>query len=121
MTKDLMGKSKNKLGNNGNFHQTSRPIHKLFFECGLKGVVVPHGFRSIGRTWMEDQAVKESVAEMCLAHSLKTTTEKAYNRTDYLDERRTVLQQWNDFIEKEVISIKNLLEDKLFCEIYHII
>ncbi len=66
-------------------------------DCGLK--VVPHGLRSIGRTWMADNGVDFEVAENCLAHSIGIATVAAYNRTTLLEKRRVVMQKWSDFIE----------------------
>ena len=38
------------------------------------------------------------VAEMCLSHKTGNSTVNAYRRTDYLEERKAVMQQWSDFI-----------------------
>ena len=54
-----------------------------------------HGFRSSLRTWAdaETEAAFE-VKEMLLAHKERDKTARAYIRTDYLDERRALLEQW---------------------------
>ena len=49
---------------------------------------MPHGIRSIGRTWMHDHDVAFDVAELCLAHSVGTSTQLAYDRSDLLDKRK---------------------------------
>ncbi len=86
-------------------HQSVRPVYKLFDQSGLKGRIVPQGFRSIGRTWMEVNNIKHNVAEMCLAHSVKNASEEAYNRTDYFDERIEALEHWNKFLCSKILSL----------------
>lgn len=66
---------------------------------GYKDRLVPHGIRSIGRTWMHDHDIPFDVAEKCLAHSVGTSTQLAYDRSDLLEKRREAMQQWCDFVE----------------------
>ncbi len=65
---------------------------------GYKDRLVPHGIRSIGRTWMHDNDVPFDVAEKCLAHAIGTTTQLAYDRSDLLEKRRKVMQMWCDYV-----------------------
>ena len=66
---------------------------------GFKDKLVPHGIRSIGRTWMHDHDIPFDVAEKCLAHTVGTSTQLAYDRSDLLEKRREAMQQWSDFVE----------------------
>ena len=66
---------------------------------GFTGRLVPHGIRSIGRSWMEDHGIAFNAAEACLAHSAGSMTVQAYQRSDLLDERRAPMQAWCDFVE----------------------
>lgn len=66
---------------------------------GFIGRLVPHGIRSIGRSWMEDHGVPFNVAEACLAHSSGTQTVQAYQRSDLLEERRAPMAEWCKFVE----------------------
>ena len=36
--------------------------------------------------------------EMCLAHDVGSSVERAYRRTDLIDQRRTLLQSWADYV-----------------------
>lgn len=69
---------------------------------GFKGILVPHGIRSIGRTWMAENTVDYAVAEMCLAHKVGSNVSNAYNRSDLLEERRIAMQRWCDFVESSL-------------------
>ena len=54
-----------------------------------------HGFRSSLRTWADAETdAAFEVKEMLLAHKERDKTARAYIRTDYLDERRALLEQW---------------------------
>lgn len=77
-------------------------VELTFSRGGLKGVLVPHGIRSIGRTWMAEEGVDHQVAEACLAHRIGGAVELAYNRSDLLERRRDVMQKWADFVEGKI-------------------
>ena len=68
----------------------------------LKGVGVDatiHGFRSSFRDWMaENTGASWAVAETCLAHVPGNSTEQSYHRTDYLDLRRPLMQEWSAYL-----------------------
>jgi hypothetical protein len=42
--------------------------------------------------------VRFEVAEQALAHLVGTTTQRAYERPDYFDERVPVMKAWGDFV-----------------------
>lgn len=64
-----------------------------------KGVTaVPHGFRSSFRSWAADCTdAQREVAEMALAHVVEDDTEASYWRSDVLQKRRALMQQWADY------------------------
>ena len=60
---------------------------------------VPHGFRSTLGTWlMENTDISFEVAEMIIAHQTGSKVTRAYNRTDYLEQRRPYMESWAEFI-----------------------
>lgn len=55
----------------------------------------PHGFRSSLRDWLAEATdTTHEVAESCLAHVVGGSVERAYRRTDYLDQRKAVMARW---------------------------
>lgn len=55
----------------------------------------PHGFRSSFRDWVaETTTTPHEIAEACLGHVVGSSVERAYRRTDYLDQRRELMQRW---------------------------
>ena len=58
-----------------------------------------HGMRSTFRDWAaENSDVPREIAEHALAHVEGSAAELAYRRTDFLDKRRGLMQDWADFV-----------------------
>jgi integrase len=59
----------------------------------------PHGFRSSFRIWCaEATTVPREIAEAALAHIDASKVERAYRRTDYLEQRRPLMERWARFV-----------------------
>lgn len=60
-----------------------------------------HGFRAMARTIM-DEVLGERVdlIEHQLAHAVKDTNGRAYNRTAHLPARKEMMQRWADYLDK---------------------
>ncbi|WP_375652122.1 tyrosine-type recombinase/integrase [Bartonella sp. LB28NMGDW] len=70
---------------------------KYMTVCGL--TYRPHGFRSSLRDWIaETTSTPFEIAETVLAHSVGSSVTKAYMRTDFLEQRRVLLELWASFI-----------------------
>lgn len=66
-----------------------------------KTEITGHGFRAMARTILHEQLhVKPEVIEHQLAHRVPDTLGMAYNRTKFLKERRTMMQQWADYLDQ---------------------
>jgi integrase len=64
-----------------------------------KRAAVPHGLRSTFRDWASEATTFEpELAEAALAHSTGSAVERAYRRGTVLEKRRTMMQQWADFV-----------------------
>jgi integrase len=56
----------------------------------------PHGFRSSFRDWVAEATnAPREVAETCLGHVAGGKVERAYRRTDFLEQRRTLMERWS--------------------------
>ena len=63
--------------------------------------ITGHGFRAMARTIIaEELHVKPEVIEHQLAHKVPDILGTAYNRTKFLKERRAMMQQWADYLER---------------------
>lgn len=60
-----------------------------------------HGFRASARTMLVDQLDLDHLAiEANLAHAVKDSNGRSYNRTKYLLKRFDQVQQWADYLDK---------------------
>ena len=76
---------------------SDQPMSKLLRHLEIDAV--PHGFRSSFRDWASDVArAPREVAEMALAHVVYDNSEAAYARSDLLDQRRVLMQDWCDYL-----------------------
>ena len=72
---------------------------KLLRDVGLADRATVHGFRSSFRDWAaECTDAPHAVMELCLAHQVGDSTERAYARSDLLAKRRALMQQWADYL-----------------------
>lgn len=65
-----------------------------------RGMVArPHGFRSSLRNWAAEATdARFEAAETLLAHTVGSKVARAYLRTDWLDERRVLIERWADYV-----------------------
>lgn len=60
-----------------------------------------HGFRAMARTILDEVLnVRVDLIEHQLAHSVRDTNGRAYNRTAHLPERHKMMQQWADYLDR---------------------
>lgn len=60
-----------------------------------------HGFRAVARTILDEVlGVRPDFIEHQLAHAVRDPNGRAYNRTAHLPERRKMMQQWADYLDK---------------------
>lgn len=60
-----------------------------------------HGFRAMARTILDEVlGVRPDFIEHQLAHAVRDPNGRAYNRTAHLAERRKMMQQWADYLDK---------------------
>lgn len=70
-----------------------------------------HGFRAMASTRLNEMGWRPDVIERQLSHVERNKVRAAYNRAQYLDERRQMLQAWADYLDSlkggaEVIPIR---------------
>jgi integrase len=84
---------------------------KIIESIGYKGKMTGHGFRSLARSALGEMGYRWEVLEAMLSHAIPNQTAAAYIRTTYFEERRVVMQQWADYLDKieagaEIIPIR---------------
>ena len=60
---------------------------------------VPHGFRSTFRDWAAEQtAYPDEIRKAASGHTVGDAVKEAYQRTDLLDKRRNLMNEWAKFL-----------------------
>lgn len=60
-----------------------------------------HGFRAMARTMIAERlGVAPEVIEAQLAHAVSDSLGRAYNRTQYLEQRREMMTKWATYLDK---------------------
>jgi integrase len=84
-----------------------RPMSENTVNAALRGMGFPreevtgHGFRATARTMLAERlSVAENVIEAQLAHTVRDTLGRAYNRTEFIDQRREMMQVWANYLDK---------------------
>ena len=81
--------------------RSGKQISRAVFSSTFRRHGIPatlHGLRSSFRDWCAETGVAREVAEASLAHVVKSMTERAYLRSDLLERRREVMQDWSDYL-----------------------
>jgi integrase len=85
----------------------NRPMSENTVNASLRAMgfgadeVVGHGFRATARTMMAERlGLDESVIEAQLAHAVRDSLGRAYNRTEFEARRRKLMQTWADYLDK---------------------
>jgi integrase len=68
---------------------------------------VPHGFRSTFRVWAAEQTnYPDEVRKAASGHTVGDAVLEAYQRTDLLEKRRQLMQDWANFLDRP--SVKHI-------------
>ena len=59
-----------------------------------------HGFRSMASTRLNEMGIRPDLVEAQLAHKDPDAVRMVYNRAEYLNERREMMQTWADYLDE---------------------
>ncbi|MDO8311475.1 MAG: integrase arm-type DNA-binding domain-containing protein [Sideroxyarcus sp.] len=72
-------------------------VLKVIENIGYKGRMTGHGFRSVASTYLNNLGtIRPDMIEAQLAHGDKDRVRAAYNRADYMEYRKAMMQFWAD-------------------------
>lgn len=82
------------------------------YRMGYRGRMTGHGFRAVASTVLNETGFDADVVERQLAHVERNKVRAAYHRSEYLAERKVMMQQWADMIDnwrtqQKVVPIKS--------------
>lgn len=65
-----------------------------------RGEMTIHGFRSTASTLLNELGFRADIIEHQLAHTERNSVRKAYNKAEYLTERKEMMQSWADYLDE---------------------
>jgi integrase len=86
--------------------RTGRPMSDAGMGVSLKNMFipaeahVPHGFRVSFSTILNERGYDSALVELQLSHAKRDKVAGIYDRSQRVPERRTMMQDWSDMIEK---------------------
>src|SRR5262249_872973 len=80
------------------------------YRMGYHGRATVHGFRAKASSALNEMGFRPDVIERQLAHQEQNAVRAAYNRAEYLNERRAMMKRWADHLD--VIAGENIVPYK---------
>ena len=83
-------------------------LRRLGFD---KDTMTAHGFRAMASSLLNEQGWSPDVIERQLAHAERNKVRAAYNRAQYMTERRKMMQAWAEYLDElrdnaQVVALK---------------
>ena len=78
---------------------SSQSANMALKRMGFKGRLVSHGFRALASTTLNEEGFNPELIETALAHVDSNSVRGAYNRAEYLERRREMMEWWSGHIE----------------------
>ncbi len=98
--------SKSRHISNGNVLMTLRRM-------GYQNKMTGHGFRSLASTILNEKGYAPDVIERQLAHEDEDKIRSAYNRAEYLLERKKMMQDYADYLSQLSLKYSKLTDNKI--------
>ena len=80
-------------------HMSNNTMLYALYRMGYHGRATVHGFRAMASTALNEAAFRPDVIERQLAHQEQNAVRAAYNRAEYLSERRVMMKHWADYLD----------------------
>jgi integrase len=88
-------------------HSPLRPMSEAAVNAALKRMgydtqtqITGHGFRAMARTILHERLnVDPHIIEHQLAHTVPDNLGSAYNRTRFIEQRKSMMQRWADYLD----------------------
>lgn len=89
-------------------HDPRKPMSEAAINAALRRMgydtktqITGHGFRAMARTLLHERLnIDPNIIEHQLAHKVAGALGAAYNRTKFLEQRKTMMQTWADYLDE---------------------
>lgn len=81
-------------------HMSNNAILVALDRMGYRGEHTGHGFRALAMSTIKEKlGYRHEVIDRQLAHAHKSQIDAAYDRAQFLDERKKMMQDWADYLD----------------------
>ena len=80
-------------------HMSNNTMLYALYRMGYHRRATIHGFRAMASTALNEMGFRSDVIERQLAHQEQNSVRAAYNRAEYLAERRAMMNYWADRLD----------------------
>lgn len=70
------------------------------YRMGYHSRATVHGFRAVFSTMANEEGFDGDVIEKALAHEQRNKVRAAYHRSEYLEQRRELMQWWGNLLQR---------------------
>jgi len=76
--------------------------HALGKRMGFTGEIVGHGFRAVAETLIQEKmpGIPKAVIERQLAHKTRDPLGEAYDRAQFMEQRKAMMREWAGFLDR---------------------
>ncbi len=94
-------------------HMSNNAILVALDRMGYRGQHTGHGFRALAMSTIKERlGYRHEVVDRQLAHAHKNQVDAAYDRAKFLDDRKRMMQEWADYIDKlALLSQEKVIKD----------
>jgi integrase len=88
-------------------HMSNNTILHALGRLGYQGRMTGHGFRALAMSTIKEKiGYRHEVVDRQLAHAPANKVDAAYDRARFLDERRKMMQEWADYLDRVATQAK---------------
>jgi integrase len=114
LMKPISFQSKYVFPSDRNFKAHTHPAtaNTALKRMGFHKQLVAHGLRALASTTLNEQGFDYDVIETALAHTGSNEVRNAYNRADYIERRKRLMNWWSEHIENAATGNMSLTGKK---------
>lgn len=83
-------------------HMSPETLRRALHRMGFRGKADVHGFRSTASTILNEEGFNPDAIERQLSHIETNKVRSAYNRAEYIKERKTMMRWWANYLYNKV-------------------
>lgn len=94
-------------------HMSNNTVLGALKRLGYKGRMTGHGFRALAMSTIKEKlGYRHEVVDRQLAHAQRNKVDAAYDRAQFLPERKKMMQEWADYLDLAAKTSDNVIQGR---------